>query len=145
VTVLFSGYTAITPLGHVDMVPFLRRMRGVSDEPVPSDEMHAGILALAAAGFPAHLIAHAVDASYETTCEVLAGRRKPRGLGSEKHLKAQELKARRYAERVLVDGRLVHPRCVHGKEKSYQGFGCRCIPCTAAHAAYRRQSRGAAA
>jgi len=144
VTILFSGYTAITPLGRVDMVPFLRRMRGVSDEPIPDDELYAGILALAAVGIAPHLIAHAVDASYETTCDVLAGRKKPRGLGSEKHAQAKELKAKRLAERVLIDGRLVHPRCVHGEEKSYQGFGCRCVPCTDAHAAFRRESRRAA-
>lgn len=42
-----------------------------------------------------------------------------------------------YAERVLVAGRLVHPRAEHGQLSSYQNYGCRCVPCSDASMADR--------
>lgn len=41
-------------------------------------------------------------------------------------------KARRLAQRVIVDGRLVHPDARHGKATSYGNYGCRCELCAAA-------------
>lgn len=43
-----------------------------------------------------------------------------------------EVRQKRRAERVLVGARLVHPRAKHGLCSSYQNYGCRCEPCTAA-------------
>jgi len=36
------------------------------------------------------------------------------------------------AERVEVDGRLVHPRAPHGTHNGYTSWSCRCPPCTEA-------------
>lgn len=47
----------------------------------------------------------------------------------------------RYAERVEVDGRLVHPQCAHGTESAYKNKGCRCLPCTAAHSVAMAERR----
>lgn len=46
--------------------------------------------------------------------------------------KKREQRNRRSAERVLVDGRLVHPNARHGHRGSYTNFMCRCEPCTSA-------------
>lgn len=48
-------------------------------------------------------------------------------------------RAERGAERVLVEGRLVHPRATHGCASSYVNWGCRCVPCTSAHRENRRR------
>lgn len=50
---------------------------------------------------------------------------------------------KRYAERVEVDGRLVHPKATHGQASSYRNKGCRCQPCTTAHSVNlaRRRAR----
>ncbi len=37
---------------------------------------------------------------------------------------------RRMAERVLIDGRLVHPRAPHGTTNGYSYYSCRCTACT---------------
>jgi len=42
-------------------------------------------------------------------------------------------RGRRHAERVLEDGRLVHPAGPHGSGSTYRNKGCRCVPCTEAH------------
>lgn len=47
--------------------------------------------------------------------------------------KVADLRRRRREERVLVDGRLVHPTAEHGKDTTYQNYACRCEPCTTAH------------
>lgn len=44
--------------------------------------------------------------------------------------RARNRKARRRAERVLVNGRLIHPRATHGVRTSYTNWACRCVPCT---------------
>lgn len=45
---------------------------------------------------------------------------------------------RRYAERVEIDGQLVHPRATHGMPTAYALYGCRCDPCREAVNASRR-------
>lgn len=50
------------------------------------------------------------------------------------HPSATTLRQRRFAERVMVDGRWVHPTApahVHGKSMGYMSYGCRCSPCSA--------------
>ncbi|SLG39603.1 Uncharacterised protein [Mycobacteroides abscessus subsp. abscessus] len=57
----------------------------------------------------------------------------------------------RWAERVEIGGRLVHPRAPHGNgtTNGYSNYGCRCEPCSVAWAKYCtelrkfRASRGA--
>ena len=48
----------------------------------------------------------------------------------------------RYAERVMIDGALVHPRARHGSGTSYISYGCRCMPCTEAHRVDCENTRG---
>lgn len=49
----------------------------------------------------------------------------------------------RYAERTLIDGRLVtqHPGAIHGRVGTYNYWGCRCSPCTAAAVQTQRDAR----
>lgn len=47
----------------------------------------------------------------------------------------------RYAQRELIDGRLVHPRAPHGPKQSYSNYGCRCVGCSKANAASIRTWR----
>lgn len=49
----------------------------------------------------------------------------------------QQVRNERRAERILVDGRLIHPRAKHGTASSYAHFGCQCKPCTAANAEHQ--------
>lgn len=39
----------------------------------------------------------------------------------------------RAAERILIEGRLVHPTATHGKYTTYGNYSCRCEPCTDAN------------
>jgi hypothetical protein len=51
---------------------------------------------------------------------------------------------RRMAERVLVDGRWIHPnsQITHGKRATYVNWGCRCMSCCAANTEAMRVYRG---
>jgi len=142
-SILFSGYTAVTPLGTVDLVPFLRKLRHLDAE-IPDFEMDAGIIALNAAGIPGWRIANALHMSAETVNKVLSGEFRhvhpvmaPR-TNADKYMRHKALIEKRHAERVLIDGRLIHPYCEHGKNSAYTGYGCRCLPCERAHAEKRR-------
>jgi hypothetical protein len=55
-----------------------------------------------------------------------------------------QARAKVATERVLVGGRLVHPRGTHGVEGGYIYYSCRCLDCTAAHtqAAADRRAAG---
>ena len=44
----------------------------------------------------------------------------------------------RRAERIEIEGRLVHPAATHGRDASYTNYYCRCEPCTAAHNTNRK-------
>jgi len=52
-----------------------------------------------------------------------------------------QARARRRAERVLTNGRLVHPQAPHGTTAGYVTWTCRCVPCTAANTDYLRRLR----
>lgn len=41
-------------------------------------------------------------------------------------------KENRLAERVDVNGVMIHPRATHGTANGYRNYGCRCDPCVAA-------------
>lgn len=56
----------------------------------------------------------------------------------------RRIRARRLAERVMVDGRLVHPTAPHGSNSTYNSYGCRCIPCGDAHTVGNAKSRAKA-
>lgn len=67
-----------------------------------------------------------------------------KGANKKAQLKFRE---RRYAERIRVGQRLIHPDAEHGSASSYTNYGCRCLRCVDAHAKPRRRprlSRGAA-
>jgi len=53
----------------------------------------------------------------------------------------RDLRQRRYAARVLIDGRLVSPHGRHGTDATYTNYGCRCVPCTEAVRLYQRGQR----
>lgn len=48
---------------------------------------------------------------------------------------------RRYGERVLVDGVLVHLSAPHGLVGGYTYYGCRCAECQKAHARSENRRR----
>jgi hypothetical protein len=50
-------------------------------------------------------------------------------------------KARRLAQRVSVNGRLVHPDAPHGKATAYSNYGCRCELCATAWCAAIKAKR----
>lgn len=53
--------------------------------------------------------------------------------------RALSWRTRRAAERVLVDGRLVHPHAPqHGTRSSYCNYSCRCEPCSEAQGRHMR-------
>lgn len=47
----------------------------------------------------------------------------------------------RYAQRVLIDGKLVHPDAPHGSQHAYSAYGCKCVPCTDNNAREQRELR----
>lgn len=144
--VRFDGYTARTPLGAVDMVPLLRRMEGDKKAPINESERDAAVFALSAAGVPIQDIQSLLEISWQTATDILSGRRKRAKTElaplsrQDKNERYRALVQKRRAERVLIDGRLVHPSCEHGKNSSYTGYGCQCTPCSEAHTVARRES-----
>jgi hypothetical protein len=53
-------------------------------------------------------------------------------------------KTARRAERVLVNGRLVHPHApTHGENSTYNNYGCHCGPCEEAHSEAMQAYRAA--
>jgi hypothetical protein len=50
-------------------------------------------------------------------------------------------KAHKLAERVLVDGFLMHPRAPHGTSGGHSNWGCSCAPCREAWAAECRRMK----
>jgi len=144
VKTIFNGYTAVTPLGQVDMVPFMRRLNGDMSVPVHDFERDAGVLALHAMNIDVQTIAHALNMSFTSVTEVVAGKRTLRkrrpAVVATKYANWQKARERRYSERVLIDGRLVYPGANHGTNSAYHSWGCRCIPCCDAHRLARRKS-----
>lgn len=47
----------------------------------------------------------------------------------------------RWAERILIDSKLVHPNASHGTTNGYLNYGCRCGPCYAAGSQRNREHR----
>lgn len=126
------------------MVPFMRLLEGDKTVQVHDFERDAGIVALYAAGVPTWRICKAFNMSAAVVNDILAGKEPKRREGpmaaSEKYDRWKAGQARRYAQRVMVGGRLVHPNAVHGSNASYTGYGCRCVPCSESHTVARRRS-----
>lgn len=129
-SVVFSGFTAITPRVRVDMVPLMRLLEGDKTAEVPEFERDAGIIALRAAGVPLWRICKAFSMSGTEIDNVLTGARTV----STVEEPVLPLKQRRMAERVLIDGRWVHPDAPHGSASGYDHWWCRCVPCSQARA-----------
>lgn len=55
--------------------------------------------------------------------------------------KMRSLRQARHAERINVNGRLIHPNATHGTTTGYVYYGCQCEACTIAN----RHRRPAAA
>lgn len=141
---ILPDLTARTALGAVDLVPFFRRARGDHSAPIPAGERYAAVLALAALGWATDPIAKATALNSETVRETLAGRYRPapmRATGADNPAESsRERRVRLRAERVEVDGRLVHPRAPHGTRNGSAHYGCQCEPCAAARVAAKRRT-----
>lgn len=149
---ILPDLTAKTPLGAVDLVPFLRRDAGALGVAMREWERAPAALALARMGWHPERIGHAVGLSSGRVHELLGDHEVRR---TERHRKAaaraehtatwRQAQARRFAGRVEVGGRLIHPLAPrHGHHSIYTSWGCRCVPCSRAHSehnsAYRRKT-----
>lgn len=148
------GMTMRTPEGPVDLVPLFRRLEGDKETPVASDEKDAAVLALTHLGVATHLMHKVLHMSHSEVKAVLSKHgMEPVMTGGAFSWTAVAypsqggLGARRRAQRVLVDGRLVHPEANHGSNYAYTDYFCRCVPCSDAHnvAMAERKARKAAA
>jgi len=134
--------------GSCDLVPFLRRDAG-QKATGPDWEKPAAVDALHRRGWTLHRIAAAIGGAQERVGEVLDGtyrpkvevRATPRRQRLERSEKTQRTRARRLAERVMVQGRWVHPHAPHGQPHTYKNWGCHCHPCTVAYSVERRRAR----
>ena len=131
--------------GVCDLVPFLRRDAGEAATAC-TWEKPAAAVALHRRGWELPRIAAALGWTQEQVSEALAGtyrpqvevRATPRIRRSEK---TQQTRARRLAERVLDQGRWIHPHAPHGQPHTYKNWGCHCHPCTVAHSVERHRAR----
>jgi len=131
---MFPTATARTRLGAADLEPFRRRDAGDKDVEIRTWERKPAALALADEGWTPERIAHATGLHSTDVIELLGGRPAAtvqRPARPSRGVKAA--RARRFAERIEVDGRPFHPRAPHGTPNGYGNYGCRCTPCTSAH------------
>ena len=138
---MIADLTIRTRLGAVDLVPFLRRDEGQHGVELLDWERRPAVLALTDRGWHPERIAHATGLRVGDVHDVLADRDpspepKPVQSWSEK-------RASRWAERILVDGRMVHPDAPHGTTTGYAHWGCRCIPCGDAQSLYKAMAKRA--
>lgn len=63
---------------------------------------------------------------------------RPEHLMTRQALRTRRWQQARYAERIEVDGNLVHPHSAHGQLRSYTSYGCRGPLCYATHRHYYR-------
>jgi len=136
------GMTMYTPAGPVDLVPLNRRLEGDRTADVVEDERNAAILALTHLGHTVERIAKILNMHPARTREVLLSfgmvevPADSDGIAwtGVAYTSAAKRRAKRKAERIEVDGRLIHPDAPHGTDYAYTDFGCHCVPCSAAHA-----------
>lgn len=141
---LTQGMTMHTPAGWVDLVPLHRRMKGDKSTAIHPSEKDAAVLALVELGVEAYRIGNFVNVSHTVVLEVLRAhgvkvapqQQAFKGI-SEKALRREQ----RRAQRVMVDGRLIHQDAPHGTDFAYTDYGCHCKPCQLAHAAALAETR----
>lgn len=142
---LRCGMSMRTPKGSVDLVPLFRRLEGDKDTPVLDDERTAAVLALAHLGTPVVHIHRALNMDTSDVKAVLAEHgmepvylSEPEAISWSRvaynSVSSTERRERRAADRVIVDGLLVHPDAPHGTNTGYTEYRCQCGPCGAAHA-----------
>lgn len=127
---LFASLTIRTELGSVDMVALQRIDAGDESVSLPEWERKAAVLALHRKGWPLYRISKVTSLNNETVTDLI---RKYCPEDLPETPEEQDTYRRRLAERVLIDGRMVHPRAPHGKKTGYVHWGCRCDPCTIAN------------
>jgi len=142
------GMTMRTPAGPVDLVPLQRRLEGDKDAVVVDDERDAAVLALTHMGVPATLITRALNMAHRDVTGILSERGMKPVFAPEvfawtgvAQTSSSQRRAKRLAERIVVDGRPFHPEAPHGTELAYTEYGCHCGLCRAAHAAKLRADR----
>jgi len=142
---LRCGMTMRTPAYTVDLVPLFRRLDGDKEVPILTDERPAAVLALTHMGVSIDQIAKALSMAHRDIRAVLSKHDMEPivfdppesysyiGLAYTSNTQRRE---QRRSDRVMVDGRLVHPgeKVPHGTETGYTEWGCQCEPCTGAHA-----------
>lgn len=144
------GMTMRTPAGPVDLVPLQRRLEGDKTALILDDERDAAVLALTHLGVPCYQVNKILNLADSKTKGILARFGMRPVMATQEAVIAwtgvvqtprAERRARRLAERIEVDGRLFHRGAPHGTDLGYTDYGCRCEPCTGAHAAKLRSDR----
>lgn len=136
---MIPDLTVRTRLGVVDLVPFMRRDEGDKEVQLRDWEKGPAVIALDELGWHQERIAHATGLHGDAIRDVLEGREpEPE---PKPQLSREEIRDRRMAERVNVDGRWVHPDAPHGKTSGYTHWGCRCPLCGGAQADYKAAAK----
>jgi hypothetical protein len=140
---MIADLTIRTRLGAVDLVPFLRRDEGNEGVELHQWERRPAVLALDARGWHPERIAHATGLLVDVVHEVLAGWTPPppKPAPTPSAVSQASLRQRRRAERILIDGRLVHPDAPHGRPVGYRHWGCQCELCSTARALHSADLR----
>jgi hypothetical protein len=129
-SLLRDGLTVHTELGTVDMVAVVRRLEGDKNVDIHSWEREPAVLAMYRRGYPTYEISRVTTLNPASVNEILA--KFCPTFTPEEEDKPDRYR-RRMAERVLIDGELVHPEAPHGKKSGYVHWACRCTPCTVAN------------
>jgi hypothetical protein len=138
---MIADLTIRTRLGAVDLVPFLRRDEGQHGVELLDWERRPAVLALTDRGWHAERIAHATGLRVADVHDVLAG---VETLPEARSVQSwTEKRARRKAERILIDDVPVHPDAPHGTTTGYTHWSCRCIPCGDAQSLYKAMAKRA--
>jgi hypothetical protein len=129
--------TARTRLGAADLEPCFRRDRGEQGIEIRDWERKPAALALALMGWSPERIGQATGLQTPAVIDLLDGRPAvapaPQPVAPTRTEHRRRARALRFAERITVNGRAFHPRAPHGTPNGYGNYGCRCIPCRAAH------------
>jgi hypothetical protein len=129
-SLLRDGLTVHTERGTVDMVAVLRRLGGDESAEIYSWEREAAVLAMYRRGRPTYEISRVTSLNPAEVNKVLA---KFCPTFTPEEEEKPDRYRRRMAERVLIDGCLVHLKAPHGKKSGYVHWACRCTPCLVAN------------
>lgn len=137
---MIADLTIRTRLGAVDLVPFLRRDEGQHGVDLLDWERRPAVLALTERGWHPERIAHATGLRVADVHDVLEGKTPP---PPEPTPSRMSLRSRRMAERILIDGAMVHLGAPHGTTTGYTHWGCRCDRCGDAQSLYKAMAKRA--